>query len=1136
MPGIKGLSGWPGISACVALLLTLVSGPAAAEPEIPECAPAIGRVVSRQGAVDIRRAGSGAWHRVQRLDSKVCDGDAVRTGPRSRAALWLKPESLIRLDQNTAVLLFSSQDETRVDFFQAGVGPRPDPDCGTAYFISRFPHRFGVGTPFLSAAIKGTEFLVADQCSATTLAVVEGIVAARELQSGREFRIESLEQISVGMAEPPAIKVLVRPADAVQWAIFYPPLFERRSSTEQDSPLECGAVAREERPACLLARAEDLLHAGQAEQAEVNIRELIELQPGNAEARGLRAIINLAKNEETAALEFAREATNLAPDSYRSWLALSYVEQSQFKLDDALNSARRASRLAPGSAHGKARVSELLLSLGRVQEAESFIRTAVAEHPGESRVLTILGFVHLAQIDIAAARQDFLGAIERDSTDPLPRVGLGLAEIRKGNLVQGREQIEIAVALDPLNSLLRSYLGKAYFEENTQERNELVGIQLGIAKQVDPKDPTPWLYDGILKQAQNRPVEAMESLRESIRRNDNRMINRSRLLIDEDRATRQVSTARTYSDLGFEQRAMSEAAQSLGIDPANASAHRFLSDTYSAVDRHEIGRVSELLQSQLLQPLNSVPLAPSAPFSDLGVTNPARARPSFFSDNSQLFEQEGLRLRATGFAGNLGTRSDEVNVSTLAEKVSVSMGQYFHTSDGYRANNDIKHEIYNAFVQYSPDTRFSLQAEYRKRLTTHGDLTSNFDPASYSSQNRFDLGQEAARLGFRISPSPSVRILGSVINNRRTEFQRLFSAGAPDTRLNGAFEGTASELQIHYIGSSFNVVAGAGHAPVETNVAANFDFTSLIGSPCAPPVLPCGATSQSKIRQQTAYLYSNITLSSDLTLTLGVGHDLYDDGTTELKQWNPKMGIQWAVTRSIRLRAAGFRTIKRSLLTDQTIEPTQLAGFTQFFDDFNGTESKVLAAGMELTFNQSFGASIEALHRDITLAPGLLGPTLAATPPQGQSENGSRVTFHWIARRYLVATAGYVMNDFRWEPTVSPTVFQDQPLFVRTQCLPLSLRLFAGPSWYGQATATHVRQEVARSNGAPPMSGSSDFWTVDVSAGYLLPRRRGAVGVEIRNLLDEKFSFQDDNYRTSEYRSPLYIPARSILFKVWLTF
>ena len=53
---------------------------------------------------------------------------------------------------------------------------------------------------------------------------------------------------------------------------------------------------------------------------------------------------------------------------------------------------------------------------------------------------TILGFVHLAQIDTKRARTDFEAAIQRDSSDPMPRLGLGLAIIRDGDLKAGREQ------------------------------------------------------------------------------------------------------------------------------------------------------------------------------------------------------------------------------------------------------------------------------------------------------------------------------------------------------------------------------------------------------------------------------------------------------------------------------------------------------------------------------------------------------------------------------------------------------------------------------------------------------------------------------------------------------------------------
>ena len=67
-------------------------------------------------------------------------------------------------------------------------------------------------------------------------------------------------------------------------------------------------------------------------------------------------------------------------------------------------------------------------------------------------------------------------------------------------------------------------------------------------------------------------------------------------------------------------------------------------------------------------------------------------------------------------------------------------------------------------------------------------------------------------------------------------------------------------------------------------------------------------------------------------------------------------------------------------------------------------------------------------------------------------------------------------------------------------------------------------------------SRTEDFVTVDFDLGYLLPQRLGAINIGVRNLLDQEFSFQDDNYRTSTYRAPVYIPARSAFVKLSLVF
>ena len=234
----------------------------------------------------------------------------------------------------------------------------------------------------------------------------------------------------------------------------------------------------------------------------------------------------------------------------------------------------------------------------------SAARQATALDPNLARTQTVLGFAYLTEIKIDDAKKAFEKAIELDQADPLPRLGLGLAKIRAGDLEGGSKEIEIAASLSPNNSLVRSYLGKAYYEE---KREKQASEEYRIAKELDPLDPTPYFYDAILKQTTNRPVEALHELQKAIELNDNRAVYRSKLLMDADLAARSASLGQIYNNLGFQQRALVEGWKSVNTDPADFSGHRFLADTYAVLPRHEIARVSELLQSQLLQPLNITP-------------------------------------------------------------------------------------------------------------------------------------------------------------------------------------------------------------------------------------------------------------------------------------------------------------------------------------------------------------------------------------------------------------------------------------------------------------------------------------------------------------------------------------------------
>src|SRR5262249_52306345 len=146
-----------------------------------------------------------------------------------------------------------------------------------------------------------------------------------------------------------------------------------------------------------------------------------------------------------------------------------------------------------------------------------------------------------------------------------------------------------------------------------------------LAKQLDPKDPTPWFYDAILKQTQNRPVDALEDFQTSIELNNNRAVNRSTLLLDQDDAARMSTLAGGYQELGFDRLSLLEGALALAADPRSPGAHRFLADIYSTLPGYETARESQLLQSQLRQPLSLLPTVPLRSQQSPGLEATARA-------------------------------------------------------------------------------------------------------------------------------------------------------------------------------------------------------------------------------------------------------------------------------------------------------------------------------------------------------------------------------------------------------------------------------------------------------------------------------------------------------------------------------
>jgi Flp pilus assembly protein TadD len=1106
----------------LALSTLVLLAPAPALPaDAPEGCVPVARIVSIQGSVQIQRSGQTAWSVVRKLDTVVCQGDVLHAGPRSRAALLIDPETLVRLDQSSTLSIRQTPDETIVEFtkdpglFQRVV-TAPNP-CGAGYFISRFPRKFRVLTPFVNASVEGTEFLVAMRCESALVAVFEGRVRAEEVLAAAIFSLKEGESVEAGVGQPAAMKLVVKPVDAVQWALYYPPLTE---AAPEAADQKCDQADNAARSVCLVQRAEQRLRSGRVEEAEADVQTLLTLGLGDGDAYALLSTIQVVKNDKAAALDLANRATELSPNSPRAWIALSYAHQATFDLEKALTAANKTAELAPGSATAQARVAELLMSLGRIREAEKAAKAAVAANPNDSRAHMVLGFVHLAQIDTKAAREDFLNAIERDSTEPLARLGLGLAIIRDGDLKAGREQIEIAVALDPTNSLLRSYVGKAYYEENTKERDQLAATQFGIAKQLDPKDPTPWFYDAILKQTQNRPVEALEDLQRSIDLNNNRAAYRSRLLLDEDQAARSASVAKTYDDLGFRQAAIAEAARSLSLDPSSSSAHWFMSEALGRQESQEITRASELLRAQLLQPLNSNAIQPQAAFTDLAFLAGTTAfRPSY-SEYSYLFSRKGLRAQLSGVGGTHETWGDQASLSAMSGVAAFTAGQFHYQTDGFRSNSDITHDIYDAYLQVGVRPGLDLQAEVRSRTTETGDIALRGDPDNFDPLFRRTINQDVARAGAHINLAGRGDLLLSAIHAKLRD-DNFFPdfLGAPLTSFGTQDSNQVEALYSHRVrGGSFLV--GIGGYELDTRIE---DVPQT--GPCPLPQCTTVATGSGR----SLYGLLNVQLSDSAFLLVGSSYDSLEDANLDVDELSFKFGFLAAIAPRVLLRAAAFQSVKPALIASQTLQPTEMLGFSQFSDDANGTVSNRVAIALDTQPSRSTYAGIEVSRRSPVVPIDVLNVPFFVEP----REETMRAYVHWVPTSRHVVSLGYAGDVILLSP--NDALFLGQPTRFQTESVPLSFRLFGSLGFFGAVTATYWRQRATDPAGLG-LDTDNTFGLVDLTLGYRLPRRMGIATLDINNLFDRHFSFHDTNFLSVEASGPRLVPERTALARITLYF
>ncbi len=1077
-------------------------------------------LVSAEGTTTIKLANNPNWLQAP-LNTAFCTGDRISV-TESRAAVRLINDTIVRLDVNTSLTFLPQEKSYWAELLD-----------GVAHFITRTPKSFQIKTGALNAAVDGTEFIVSIERDQTRVLVIEGsVVAANKLGS---VDLVAKEQAVATESTAPIKSTVISLVNSVDWALHYPPVSFPTSIENVDEAVKQGRFldayqllqeADDKKADDLALEASLALNLGRVAEAEQILRSVKNDKAENIEV--VRALLKLVYGQVQEAQSQVLGITNQNSNNAAAWQVLSYTQQANFKLEKALESTKRAEKINSDDGVVQARLAELSLMRNQISNALRYSANAIKLAPKFSRSHTINAFAQLNRRNISAAKKAFQRAADINSADPQAALGLGLINVRKGNLLGGREYLELAAALDPTNSLPRSVLGKLYYEIN---RNDFAQEQFNLAKEFDPNDPTPWFYNALKEQDENNPAGALKELKIAQEKNDNRAVYRSRLLLDKDEAARGASLGNIYRQLGFDQLALREGTKAIEQAPDEYAGHRLVAESYIDDPFHQSVRTSEALQARIHQPIGTAPLPIGLGETGLFVRQGVGPSELGLNEFTPLFIQEGFNGRTSVVVGTQDTKAFDASLYGNTSNFSMNAGIYNYASDGFRVNNDADYEIRTIGAQYAPNDRAQFFVDYTQRESDAGDLSTNFDPDNFSETSRQTETRERFNLGTKLNLLNNFMLLASVINEEReTDFSLpLLFPGGVFLDLGAKEEAIINndELQIVTELKYFRLSSGIQSVNNKVNT---FEKASFIES-----------IEDWDYQNYYTDFYSEFS-SVNLKLLAGLGFESISGDRTgenyiEIEKQErivPRFGLSWTAVPELIFRTAysqNFNTISGGT---SSLRNTHVFGFLTQYDELPGLESKNRGVGLDFSMtNVSFGA--EFINRDLRnplLSSDLVNDEVLFDVQQQKIDHEKSKVYLAFDFSEFVSFSSSILRE-RYVREIEDSFLANLPTELDSIIAPQNLTISVDSNLSVSSSIKIIKQNI---NLFSSGEDTSTFSIADLTITHKLPNRSGAISLGIFNMFDREFDFQDSNFLSLLPRRQNIVTERSILLTVEIEF
>jgi tetratricopeptide (TPR) repeat protein len=359
--------------------------------------------------------------------------------------------------------------------------------------------------------------------------------------------------------------------------------------------------------------------AGRLDDAERIYQRVLAVQPEQPDALHLLGVLALNRHRAAEAVRLLERAVVAAPTAPAIHNALATAQRATQRLNDAIASYRRAVELDPDNVPFRTNLAAALLENGLLDEALTHAQQATTAAPAYPDGQFVLGTIHRARGDHAAAEICFAQSATTPALAPLALLNLGNTRRDLGRLADAVEAYRTAVAIDPGHVAARFALGVTL--ENLDRLEEALATLSALVEYV-PEHREAWLHLGLIAHRVGATAIALDAylcaqrlglssellctnlglaLAQLGRLDEAAAVQESAIVLAGEEPRLHVNLAITLRQAGRLDAAVAACERAIAIDPSHAPAHS-VRGSILVQQRRQIDALAAHARARALQP------------------------------------------------------------------------------------------------------------------------------------------------------------------------------------------------------------------------------------------------------------------------------------------------------------------------------------------------------------------------------------------------------------------------------------------------------------------------------------------------------------------------------------------------------